>query len=97
MNTKQILELKLDNDDFDPDMTIRDYLRELLIKLWEDGEGFSGKRPFGNSGWEYDLYVPLIKAGVVPGEIDEWGGIEDVNSELANTTICSCIKVCCEA
>lgn len=23
--------------------------------LWVEGEGFSGKRPFGNSGWEAEL------------------------------------------
>jgi hypothetical protein len=49
-----------DNEAFD---TVRDYLKGLLQNLWIEGEGFSGKRPFGNSGWEYDLYQPLIAVG----------------------------------
>jgi hypothetical protein len=44
------LELRFDSDAGD-NITIRDYLRILLETLWEEGEGFSGKRPFGNSGW----------------------------------------------
>lgn len=35
--------------------TVREYFKSLLSSLWNEGEGFSGKRPFGNSGWEYDL------------------------------------------
>ena len=44
--------------------TVREYLKMLLERLWEEGEGFSGKRPFGNSGWEYDLYAALEEKGV---------------------------------
>lgn len=43
--------------------TIRDYFKELLSKLWEEGECFSGKRPLGNSGWEYHLWDTLIYHG----------------------------------
>lgn len=52
--------------------TVRGYLKALLTKLWEEGEGFSGKQPFGNSGWEHDLYFPLVKAGRVAGEIEKY-------------------------
>lgn len=65
-------------------LSIRDYFRSLLLAVWEEGEGFSGKRPFGNSGWEYDLYRPLIKAGFVSGKLDEDGGVEEVNYREAN-------------
>jgi hypothetical protein len=41
--------------------TIKQYLKKLLEMLWERGEGFSGKRPFRNSGWEYDLEKVLQK------------------------------------
>jgi hypothetical protein len=53
--------------------TVRDYLTRLLTELWQERDGFSGKRPFGNSGWEYDLYMPLIQAGVVEGTFDDDG------------------------
>ena len=55
------LEVRFDSDAGD-DLTVRQYLRELLSTLWEKGESFDGKRPFGNSGWEYDIYIALAKA-----------------------------------
>lgn len=67
------LELRFDSDVGD-NLTVRDYLRILLLQLWAQQEGFSGKRPFGNSGWEYDLLFPLAKAGFVDlGPMDEDG------------------------
>lgn len=67
--------------------TIRDYLKALLLTLLAEGEGFSGKRPFGNSGWEYELYLPLIKAGLVAGKLDENECIEDCDSAKAELII----------
>lgn len=61
---EKALSLRFDSDAGD-DLTVRGYLRELLATLWSEGESFSGKRPFGNSGWEYDLYKPLGKAGMI--------------------------------
>lgn len=52
-------------------MTVRDYLRSLLTELWDKREEFSGKRPFGNSGWEYDLYEPLVRDGFIEGLMAE--------------------------
>lgn len=57
------LSLKMPSNDADAE-TVRDYLKALLTHLWEEGEGFSGKRPFGNSGWEYDLYGALEQSGI---------------------------------
>ena len=45
--------------------TIGGYLVALLAALWDEGECFSPKRPFGNSGWERDLATPLEAAGYV--------------------------------
>lgn len=42
--------------------TVRGYLYALLEAVWEEEEGFSGKRPFGNSGWKRDVIGPLVKA-----------------------------------
>lgn len=53
--------------------SIRSYLYLLLATLWEEGEGFSGKRPFGNSDWEYDLYKCLVSNGYIKGEIEDCG------------------------
>lgn len=61
--------------------TIRGYLVALLRNLWDEGEGFSGKRPFGNSGWEWDLYAALVRAGFIAGTFDEDGYLDDLSSE----------------
>ncbi|MEV5068882.1 hypothetical protein MRBLMI12_000438 [Microbacterium sp. LMI12-1-1.1] len=35
--------------------TVGEYIAELVIRVLTEEEGFSGKRPFGNSGWIGDL------------------------------------------
>jgi hypothetical protein len=84
---KQALEVRFDSDAGD-DLSIREYLRALLLTLWAEGEGFSGKRPFGNSGWCLDLYQPLIAAGFVPGTLDpEDGYIVEYNRVFADAFV----------
>jgi hypothetical protein len=89
MTISQILDLPFNFED--KELTIRDYLKLLLLTLWEEQEGFSGKRPFGNSGWERDLYIPLIKAGVIAGTIDSDGYINYVDSKMGHKVIENCI------
>jgi hypothetical protein len=72
--------------------TIGEYLKNLLLALWDEKDGFSGKRPFGNGGWEYELYAALISAGYVDGSFDEDGYIESVDYELAEEIIRETIK-----
>lgn len=80
----EILDFLWRFDDAGGLMTIREYLGKLLHTLWEEGEQFSGKRPFGNSGWEYDLYTALISAGAVAGVLDEDGCLEEIDGENKN-------------
>lgn len=77
---KAVLAVMVEQSDLEGAMTVRQYLGALLSTLWEEGERFGGKRPFGNSGWEYDLYRPLVKAGIIEGQLDDDGDILDVNS-----------------
>lgn len=72
--------------------TVRDYLAELLITLWEEEEGFSGKRPFGNSGWQHEVYDGLVKAGVLNGTVDDDGYINDVDWREAEALMKAVIK-----
>ena len=44
--------------------TVGEYLTRLLLMVWEEREGFDGKRPFGNSSWEYEVYDALAKGGL---------------------------------
>lgn len=76
MNDKEILELRFYSNDLDEEITIKDFFKVLLKKLFEEKECFSGKRPFGNGGWEYDLCACLIENKIVNGEIDKYGYIE---------------------
>ena len=64
--------------------TVRGYMVELARTVWCDGECFSGKRPFGDSGWENEVYDALVRAELVPGTINEEGDLEydsDRNAE----------------
>ncbi len=58
---EDVLALPIPNNDAGAD-TVKKYLIELLAQLWYEEEGFSGKRPFGNSSWQYELTAPVKKA-----------------------------------
>lgn len=81
---KEALEVRFDSDAGD-DLSVREWLCDLLLTVWNEGESFSGKRPWGNSGWEYDIYTPLVKAGFIDGTVDEDGfaDVKDVNLAAA--------------
>lgn len=72
--------------------TIREYLIALLSALWDEQEGFSGKRPFGNSGWDCDLLVPLIRGGLIDGRLDEDGYIEEIDDNGGEHLIAMAIE-----
>lgn len=78
----------------DETITIRDYLCNLLSTLWKEKERFSGKRPFGNSGWECDLYAALVSNGFIFGELDEDGYLDYVDEESADKFVHELIMVC---
>lgn len=71
MTAAEALNISFESRDLYRELTIRDYMKELLSTLFREGESFSGKRPFGNSGWEYDIIEPLVRAGVVRGSFYE--------------------------
>ena len=71
--------------------TIREYLKALLHQLWIEDESFSGKRPFGNSGWQYEVYTALVTHGAVDGALDEDGYIDEVNTTEADEKILQAI------
>lgn len=45
--------------------TVRDYLTQLFLAVWLDGERFSSVRPFGTVHWKDEIYAPLIEAGLM--------------------------------
>lgn len=81
-DTKAVLDCPMDESNPTGASNVRGYLQALLLMVWAEGEGFSGKRPFGESGWEYDLYIPLAKAGLVEGLVmDEDGYVAEFPKE----------------
>lgn len=87
---------KLDLEFTDPDIgqtSIRDYFKKLLINLLQEGESFSGKRPFGNSGWESFAAGPLIKAGYLKGELDEDGYPYNYSNDEYDTILLNLVEL----
>lgn len=57
---------------------LRGYFHQLLCTLWDQGEGFDGKRPFGNSGWDMDICICLVATGALSGTLTYYNGyLED--------------------
>lgn len=76
----KILQTSMGENDADAE-TIGEYLIKLSATCWDEEDGFSGKRPFGNSGWVYELYTALAHA--YPEELKVvWYDYEDDFSEL---------------
>lgn len=70
----------LNSEFIEPDIssepiTVRQYFLALLRTLWMQEEAFSGKRPFGNSGWQMTFYTHLVKEGYLAGEVYEEDGV----------------------
>lgn len=80
--THPILDLPMGENDANAE-TVRGYFKALLRQILIEDEGFSGKRPFGNSGWFGDLEAALVKGKAVKGKIDEYGDVEKVDSRAA--------------
>ncbi len=61
---EEILALPMDPNTNDAGaISVREYLVALARVVWIEGEGMSGKRPFGNSDWAYDLYEAVGEEG----------------------------------
>jgi hypothetical protein len=91
-NMQHILNIKINSSDLNQMVDIRTYLKTLLKTLWAEGEGFSGKRPFGNGGWQYEIYRALVKAKACPGKIDDDGYLCDVDTDKADKLILQAIE-----
>lgn len=87
-----VLQIKMQKNDAGAE-TIGEYVAKLAINVIVETEGFSGKRPFGNSGWYRELVEPLVRAGVVRGEIDEeWGDVDGYDYKEIDTVLTKAIN-----
>ena len=69
------------------DVTLREYFRLLLTELYNAEDGFSGKRPFGNSGWVLDILAGLGRIGVIKATFDSYGYLEDVDEDRGHAVV----------
>lgn len=94
MNNKyeDALDVRVDSYSDGSVTTVRGYLQKLLETLWIKNESFSGKRPFGNGGWEFDLYKPLIDDGFISGSINSDGYIERLDTVEAHHFVLELIR-----
>jgi hypothetical protein len=72
--------------------TGRNYIKLLLLTLWEEKESFSGKRPFGNSGWDYYIAASLIEIFPNLGKLNEDGYVDEVDDDLVNDYVAQIIE-----
>lgn len=63
MSYKEYIKIPMQENDAGA-KTVGEYLKILLLTLWDEEDCFSGKRPFGNSGWKIrDLYCVSCRGG----------------------------------
>ncbi len=70
--------------------TIRNYLVSLARKCWVKEDSFNGKKPFGNSGWKYDVYNALGHGGFIRVNLDNEGNIYSTDEEAGDLIIKAC-------
>lgn len=83
---KEVLALQMRRNEVDAE-TIREYLVELLVALYDQEDDFKGETPFGDFDWIHDLHTPLIIAGMVKATIDNKGYIVRYDKEKAHEYI----------
>ena len=90
-NIDATLAVRFDSD-AGSDLTLRQWLVDLLARVWDEQEMFSGKRAWGNSGWDWDPLPALIRAGFVEGSFDEDGYPQPDDGPAYQALIARCIE-----
>ena len=73
--TNKVLDTPIDFEEG----TLRETFKLLLKTLFHEGDGFSGKRPLGESGWESGIGIALVKAGLLKGTFKGDDGYDDAD------------------
>ena len=93
LNDKRLIALETRfQSDIGANETVREYLYQLLLKMWNEKEGFDGKRPFGSSGWEHDIYKALIDGEYIGGRFSDDGELSGFNESEADEFVQSMIR-----
>ncbi len=78
-------------------LTVREWLTDLLMTVWVEEEEFSGKRAWGNSGWQWDVYPALVAGGFIAGTVDSEGYIDTLDTAAAHAFVRALILRMCGA
>jgi hypothetical protein len=89
---QDILAIEFESLDLGYPLSLRQYLKELLKTLWQEGEEFSGKRPFGNRDWQYEIYEALARKGLIAGQLDKDGFLTESNKQAADELVLKLIE-----
>jgi len=89
---KNCLDIAFHSHDLNSELTVKDFLKKLLLAVWKEEECFDGKRPFGNSRWKYDLFAELVRQKVISGELDKDGYVKKMDDKEAHNFMCEIIK-----
>jgi len=71
--------------------TIREAFVFIAEEVWKEGEGFSGKRALGYSGWQRYIYLSLAKAGAIEGSLDEYGDLDECDYDATDKLVSDAI------
>lgn len=86
MTNKEILKLRFYSDYLEKEITIKKYLKLLLIELLQETKYFDSKKPFGNSDLTYNLGECLRRNGIISTikDSDDCGGYltSDFNKKI---------------
>lgn len=88
---EQVLATPMGGNDADA-ATVGAYLAALLRKVWIEGEGFDGKRPFGNSSWHHEVLEALGASGYIRYERDGDGYWQDHDEDAAKRLVVAAIN-----
>lgn len=69
MTNLEILELKFYCNDLDKEITVKDWLKELLNELMKELDCFRAKYPLGDSNWWHDICILFVSKDLIKGYV----------------------------
>ena len=66
INIEDLLDLSMDSNEANA-FTIREYLSNVLLALWFEGDDFCPDSPFGDCEWKNEIYSCLCEHRIIDG------------------------------
>lgn len=92
INVQEIKSCPMDPETNDAGASaVGEYLIKVLETVWTD-ENASGKRVFGNSFWQHEVYGALARQGLIIGSFDDEGYLESLDKPMALASVMLAIR-----